>query len=134
MTSASEGAINSTDDLRANLLDEENELWQVDSDAEWPEKSVGSLSFASEETNPDDYLHADVFNCTGDGYWLAMGIRESLKESNNMSTKSNNMSTQEPSQEPNVHQGFQDQNSNNKQFSSGLDALAEACNTVADQF
>jgi hypothetical protein len=37
-------------------------------------------------------------------------------------------------QEPNVHQGFQDQNSNNKLFSSGLDALAEACNTVADQF
>jgi hypothetical protein len=93
-------------------------------------ETVESLSFASEETNPDDYLHADVFNCTCDDYLLAMGIRESLKDSNNVSTKSNNMS----SQEPNVHQVFQDQNSNNKQFSSGLDALAEACNTVADQF
>ena len=64
MTSASsEDAINPADDLHANLLDEENELWQLDRDAKWPEKSVGRCSFASEETNPADYLHADVFNC-----------------------------------------------------------------------
>jgi hypothetical protein len=60
---SSEDAINPADDLHANLLDEENELWQLDRDAKWPEKSVGHCSFASKETNPADYLHADVFNC-----------------------------------------------------------------------
>ena len=78
MTSASsKDAINPADDLHANLLDEENELWQLDRDAKWPEKSVGRCSFASEETNPADYLHAACLIVMMN--LLAMGIWESFE-------------------------------------------------------
>ena len=148
---ASEEAINSTGNLRATLLEEENELWQLDRDADRPEKFVGSLNFANEESNPADYLSTDVSNCND--YFLAIGIRESLRCS-----KSKDMSAPESD----VHQGFQvshegegtsarglcvkssssfthssktippnDENSVEEQY-CGLDALAEACKTAAD--
>ena len=148
---ASEVVTNSTGDLRANLLDEENELWQLDTDANWPEKFVGNLNFANEEGNPANYnVPTDVFDY--DDYFLSVGIRESLKCS-----KSKGMCTPESD-----IQGFQvslevegtsahgssvesssllahsfktanDESSGNEQY-CGLDALAEACKTADDQF
>ena len=143
--------INSTCDLRAHLLEEENELWQLDRDANWPEKFVGNLNFANEESTPANYnVPKDVFDY--DDYFLSVGIRESLKCS-----KSKGLSTPESD-----IQGFQvslegegtsahgssvessslcthsfkianDENSGNEQY-CGLDALAEACKTVDNQF
>ena len=96
----SKEAINLTGDLRASLhaslREEENELWQLDRDADRPEKFVGSLNFANEGCSPAGYLSTDVSDCND--YFLSTGIQESLRCS-----KSKDMSTPESD----VHQGFQ---------------------------
>ena len=141
MSVASEEVINSTGDLRANLLEEEGELWPLDRDTDWLENFVGD--------NPADDMHTGVPDY--DDYLLSVGIRESLKCS-----KSKGMFTPESD----VQQGFQvslegkgtsahgsypkssssstrsSKTANSEkpgnQQSCGLNALAEACKTVED--
>lgn len=141
MSVASEAVINTTGDLRANLVQEEDELWQLDNDTDWAENFGGD--------NPADYMHTDLPDY--DDYLLFFGIRESLKCS-----KSKGMFTPESE----VQQGFQvslegertsphwsylkssssstrsfktanSENSGNQQ-SCRLDALTEVCKTVED--
>ena len=88
MSVASEEVINSTGDLRANLLEEEGELLPLDRDTDWLENFVGD--------NPADDMHTGVPDY--DDYLLSVGIRESLKCS-----KSKGMFTPESD----VQQGFQ---------------------------
>lgn len=111
-------------------------LWQ-DKGVDWPMKNTEDLCSVSvgEENNTSD--ENDTLDC--DDYLLAIGIRESLKHSasEDMYTRrdqtptlfATSSSTSSPSINPSQATCV---NSNKNEQLCGLDALAEACNTVSD--